>query len=48
LPLLQAAAFIGATLCGIIHLHGLMPCVYLAGVKFFAIIRGKKIKNIGN
>jgi hypothetical protein len=30
LPFLQAAAFIGATLCGIIHLHGLTPCVYLA------------------
>jgi len=28
LLLLQTAAFIGATLCGIIDLHGLTPCVY--------------------
>jgi hypothetical protein len=33
LLLSQTAAFTGATLCGIIHLHGLTPRVYLACVK---------------
>jgi hypothetical protein len=36
LPLLLTVAFICATLCGIIHLHSLTLCVYLACVRFFS------------
>jgi hypothetical protein len=38
LLLLQTVAFIGATLCSIIHLHSLTLCVYLACVRFLGTI----------